>query len=270
MNISKCYIVIVTYNSSKYIEKCINSLLLLNNQNYKIIIIDNNSYDNTVQLISLKFEKYIDNKRISIIVNSKNLGYAYGINRAIDFSVKFDDCEYFWLLNSDVVVSSNCLDILFENSKTNNIISPGLYDYKNHKQIQSFGGVVNSVFMTTKNQTIKNHNIDFISGASLFFKKNIIEKIGLLPETYFMYYEDVDWCTKAKKNKIKLEIIDNCQVYHVNKKFIKLNLKLRSQFNRLIYSYKYFLHCLPIVLISVFVSITLTLIKRPFFNENHR
>ena len=150
------------------------------------------------------------------------------------------------------------------------ILSPGLYDYKNHKQIQSFGGVVNSVFMTTKNQTIKNHNIDFISGASLFFKKNIIEKIGLLPETYFMYYEDVDWCTKAKKNKIKLEIVDNCQVYHVNKKFIKLNLKLRSQFNRLIYSYKYFLHCLPIVLISVFVSITLTLIKRPFFNENHR
>ena len=76
MNISKCYIVIVTYNSSKYIEKCINSLLLLNNHNYKIIIIDNNSYDNTVQFISQKFEKYINNKRIKIIVNSKNLYFS--------------------------------------------------------------------------------------------------------------------------------------------------------------------------------------------------
>ena len=268
MNISKCYIVIVTYNSSKYIKNCIDSLLLLNNQNYKIIIVDNNSSDNTLKLISLHFEEYINNKRIKIIVNSKNSGYAHGINRGIDFSINFNDCEYFWLLNSDVIVSNTCLDILFENSKANNIISPALYDYNNHKQVQSFGGIVSSIFMTTKNQTIKKNDIDFISGASLFFEKNIIYKIGLMSEKYFMYYEDVDWCTKAKKNNIQLKIVDNCQVYHDNKKIVRLKVKIRSQFNRLIYSYKYFLYCLPIVLIGVFISVTLTLIKRPFLNEN--
>ena len=111
--IEKIGIFILNYNGIKWLKKTLKNIVHYT-QDTKIIIIDNNSYDNTVQLISLKFEKYIDNKRISIIVNSKNSGYAYGINRAINFSVKFDDCEYFWLLNSDVVVSSNCLDILFD------------------------------------------------------------------------------------------------------------------------------------------------------------
>ena len=83
MNKNLCYIIVVTYNSSNTIIQCLDSLFLLDNDRYKIIVVDNNSIDDTIHLINYNFKKKLDVGKLSIIENSKNHGYAYAANKAM-------------------------------------------------------------------------------------------------------------------------------------------------------------------------------------------
>ena len=109
---------------------------------------------------------------------------------------------------TEEIIELNTLDILKKEYIPNSITTPMVYDLNNKNNIQSLGCTVNSLLLTTKN--LKNLNsfnkIDYISGVSLFFDKNVLKINGNLPEKYFMYYEDVDWCKKATNNDIKLII----------------------------------------------------------------
>ena len=271
MNKNLCYIIVVTYNSSNTIIQCLDSLFLLDNNRYKIIVVDNNSIDDTIHLINYNFEKKLDVGKLSIIENSKNHGYAYAANKAMKYALGFNECEYFWILNSDVKVSKNCLDELFENVNSDNIVSPAIYDYFDKNKIQSRGCSVNSYFLTTANIIDnQNKNIDYLSGVSLFLNKLIIDKIGYLSIDYFMYYEDVEWCHRALKNNLKLKIIDNAFVFHKQNIYIPLNLKIKSQINRIKFSIDHFVFKLPVVAVSVFMSIFLTIIRRFIFFINEK
>ena len=250
----RCYIIVVSYNSSRYIVNCLDSILSLKNYNFNIVLVDNNSTDNTVQLVENIYHKHINNHQIVIFEQNSNLGYASALNVGINVALNSDKCKYIWALNSDIVVSSNSLDLLIHNVSDNNIISPGLYDYNNRGIVQSLGCSINKYLLTTCNIKKHNQNIDFLSGASLFFNKKIINKIGLFSEKYFMYYEDVEWCTRAIKKDIKLEIVKDCFVYHRSKISLSIELKFISLINRLKYSIDHYFYLFPLVLIGVVLS----------------
>ena len=266
-----CYIIIVSYNSSNYIIKCLDSIFSQKNKNFNIILVDNNSSDNTIELVKNNYENELNNNSLSLILNSRNLGYAQGVNTGIQSVISLPDCDCFWVLNSDTYVTDNSLDKLFEYSNNDNIVSPGIYDYYDNDCIQSLGCSINKYFLTTENLLNHDKEINYLSGSSLFFNKSIITKIGLFSVKYFMYYEDVEWCTRAIKNNIKLKIVDKCYVFHKSNISISMKLKIKSQMNRLHYALDHFFYKFPIVLIGVILSILSTIIKRIFFigNEQH-
>ena len=192
----KFSIVIPNYNGANFISDCLKSLqIALIGFDYEIIIVDNNSTDNSLILA----KKILPNFRV--ILNKKNLGFAAAVNQGI-MSAKY---EYVVLVNNDIVVDNNWFKYL---SKT--------IDY--HKHAVTFcGAVLNKTgthyeslglkyFIRGKCLNIKNKRrflpkthkklittqIWGSSAAIVIYKKEIIQKIGLFDSNYFAYEEDVD------------------------------------------------------------------------------
>ena len=102
-------IIIVTYNSSIYIDNLFNSLLKQNNPKFEIVVIDNNSNDDTINKLSKYMKK---EKRIHLIKNNSNLGFSKANNIGINYSIDNFNPDYFLLLNHDTVVENNLLATL--------------------------------------------------------------------------------------------------------------------------------------------------------------
>jgi len=245
------YILILNYNNFVKTINCINSILDSNYQYYKILLIDNHSSDNSYS----RFSKWINInniKSIELIKNNKNGGYAYGNNVGLKIVNKYPDCNLIWILNNDTLVHKESLSELIKSydSSTSSIYGSKIINYNNNN-VESLGGIVNKDNLKTENIIEHTGNIDYIPGVSLFFSKDIISQIGYIPEDYFMYYEDVDWCTKALSKNIKLKIVNRSEVYH--DRTIKNNFTIRSIYNRLIYCMKYYPHKIIKVIIRIII-----------------
>ena len=259
------YIIIVNYNNFSFTCSCIKSIFNSSFKNYKIIIVDNNSTDDS--LIKIQDFRNKSSILIDLISKKKNNGYASGINSGIRLAIKKEDCHDLFLLNNDTVIDHRCLKELIDNYQSNTITSPVIYSYENKNNVHSYGGKLNKYLLTTSNMKVYDPiNISYLPGTALFLEKKIIKILGFLPEEYFMYYEDVDWSTKALLNNMSLVVNKKSIIYHRIKNRLPLYLKLRSNFNRLIYSFKYYKYKLPLIIIvfllSFFKSIILYLIKR--------
>lgn len=215
----KVYIVIVNYNGYKDTLECIKSIEENEkNIDYKIIVVDNKSTDESIKKLSVL-------KNIYLIKSNKNGGFSYGNNLGIKYAIE-KGAKYILLLNNDTIITKNCISILKEEMdkhKELGIISSRImyYDFKN--KINSVGGYVDWLRGTAvienkgclyKEKDKKMKYTEFVTGCCMLIKKEVIDKIGYLPEEYFMYYEDVDYCTKAIKNNFKIGVCYNSVIYH--------------------------------------------------------
>ena len=249
-NYNSCSIITVNYNSFLYTKNLIKNLEYISTKNFNLFIIDNFSDDNSYQKIFnlLKFSSknifFLEDSKILesfkknnifLIRLKSNYGYSAAVNIPLNMNDKIYLSKFFWIINNDVEIEVNTLDILKKEYIPNSITTPMVYDLNNKNNIQSLGCTVNSLLLTTKNlKNLNNFNkIDYISGVSLFFDKNVLRINGNLPEKYFMYYEDVDWCKKAPSNDIKLLINTNTKIFHKKNKNIDFKLKFTSILNRL-------------------------------------
>jgi len=268
MNNELCYIIIVHFNDYEDTSNCIKSIFESSNQNFNIVIVNNN-------LITESFNKlkktYTNNKKISLINLNSNLGYGAGLNRGIKYALNSPDCKYLWLLNNDTYVYNNSLNELIINdkiSKTNKIIGSKILNYD--KTIQSIGCRLNKYNMLTYHnyENYKNNkdyydlkNIDYIHGCSMFFNKNIIDLVGYFDEKYFLFYEDVDFCLRAKSKDIKLTIAQKSVILHKeNSSVNKTNFRYLSTVNRLIISRKFFKKYLHFVYLFILIDLVKNLL----------
>ena len=155
---------------------------------------------------NLKFENY----QIYFIDNTNNKqGYAAGVNNGLRSAIK-DGCELFVIANPDI-----SLDLLAHRS-----LGEGGLDSSTHFDIFGlamkqqnktyYGGVIDKLRMSggliEKKPKKRFISTDFVSGSLMFIKKKVIDKIGLFDESFFMYYEDVDYCQRARKAGFKIGI----------------------------------------------------------------
>ena len=258
----KVYIILLNYNGWKDTIECLESVLKNDYENYQIIVVDNDSpnnsmeyiinwaegkqevvYDESSQLkhLSQPFEKkpldYVIytqeeainggnkekesklNNPIIFIQAGENGGFAAGNNIGIKYSLTKDDFEYVWLLNNDTVIEKNSLSSLEEYATENDLCISGsaLMYYHEPKEVQAYGGYINKFFGTGSNILVKNeieNKLDYVVGASFLINKKVINKIGLMPEEYFLYYEETDYCFNARNNGFKLGIAMDSVVYH--------------------------------------------------------
>lgn len=210
-------IVIVTYNSSEYIKECIDSLLKNTYKTKKIVVVDNASQDKTIFIL----QKY--KKKISIIKNKKNLGFAAGNNIAIKFLLE-RRCKYILLLNGDTVVHTDLIASLFHRLKSNNklgIVSSTIVYYESPKKIWFAGGVFNRTFCFTRHVNLDKHVLfarsgltDFVSGCCMMVRSEVFVDVGLFDERTFLYFEDAFFCYKAKLKGYESYIVKQALVKH--------------------------------------------------------
>ncbi|ADK13612.1 glycosyltransferase family 2 protein [Clostridium ljungdahlii] len=213
------YIIILNYNGYKDTIECVNSLKKINYKNYKIVIVDNNSTDESEKILKEKFNQCI------IIQTGKNLGYAGGNNVGIRYAVK-NNSDYICILNNDVIVEKCFLEELVKYLYSNHntaMVGPMICEYSNKRVIQSTGAIVNlykgSVpsLNSGKMEDVVNQKVikcDYIGGACILVRKEILDEIGLIPENYFLFFEETEWCLKAKKMGYDIVCYCNAKVNH--------------------------------------------------------
>jgi len=147
---------------------------------------------------------FIDNTRI-------NRGYAGAINKGIKLSKKYNPDVYV-IANDDISLKNINCDELFEASEYFDIWGFSLKQFKEMR----YGGEIDKFRLSggliSKKPNKRFVPVDFVSGSLMFIKKDVIKKIGLLDESYFLYYEEVDYCTRAKQQGFKIGI-DSKLVY---------------------------------------------------------
>lgn len=165
-------------------------------------------------------EKELSYKNPLIFIKAgENGGFAAGNNIGIKYALAKDDFEYVWLLNNDTVIERNSLSSLEEYATKNDLGIGGstLMYYHEPKKVQAYGGTVNKFFGTGSHILQVSEiekKLDYVVGASFLINKRVIDMIGLLPEEYFLYYEETDYCFNAKNNGFKLGIAVKSIVYH--------------------------------------------------------
>ncbi len=176
-----------------------------------------------------KLDNLLSNKKLFILKNDKNYGFAEGNNVAIRQILKENKSKYVLLLNNDTVVDPNFLTELArvaEGDKEIGIVGPKIYYYNNSKKIWFAGGKISKLGKINfpNSNTIDNRKItitkkiDFLTGCALLIKREVLTKIGLLDPSYFLYTEDVDFCYKTKKANYKIVFIPKSFIWHkINK-----------------------------------------------------
>lgn len=194
-----------------------------------------------VQFISLNIEQ-IENhiqfiprttQNIILIDNQSNLGYSAGNNIGLRVGLGIGDFEFGWILNNDTIVREDALDQLvekMENDPSLGICGSTILYQQNTERIQALGGFkyIRSLGISRqigngshwspnlagKKLEAKVERIMFgVQGASVFVRKEFLEKVGLLPEDYFLYFEEEDWAVKAR-GKFRLGYASSSLVYH--------------------------------------------------------
>lgn len=222
-------IIIVNYNTKELLRDSINSIKETTfNLEYEIIVSDNDSKDGSVEMIKEEFTDVI------LIENKKNGGFAYANNKGIELSKG----KYIFLLNSDTIVLKDAILNLFKYMNENKeigILGPKLLNadlsdqtsvfayptlFKEFASIFELKKVLNNKFIkkvilkfadkalpNDVNQYMKNYKVnkniekvEVLVGAAMFIRRDVVNTIGGLDESYFMYYEEIDYCLNAAQN----------------------------------------------------------------------
>jgi len=216
---SKTSIIILNWNGLQDTLECLASLKNVTHANYEVIVVDNNSSGNDVEVIEEKYGDFIQ----KVIINEKNLGFSGGNNIGIKNALQ-DNPDYILLLNNDTVVEPDFLTKMIEESGNEKpgIITPMITYFDDKEKIWSAGGSISKIkasgFTFGHNDYFKNHIYNkyctFASGCCMLVKREVIEKVGLLDEDYFLYLEDTDYCQRVVDAGYKLLYVGSSRIYH--------------------------------------------------------
>ena len=258
---SKVSIVILNWNGWQDTIECLESIYQNEYVNYEIIIVDNDSKDDSIEKIKsycdgkIKIEspffsynpynkpiKLIDiqlntnlvmennfehsSKRLFLIKNDKNMGFAEGDNIGIRYALKKLDPDYIMLLNNDTVVDKDFLLEMLEVSESNNeigIVGPKIYFYDDPNRIWFAKGKISWKFSRGLNIGYneidnKRHDdiaeVEYVSGCAFLIKVEVINSIGLLDKRFFLYFEEIDWTLRAAELGFKSVFVPKGKIWH--------------------------------------------------------
>lgn len=145
-----------------------------------------------------------------LLSNPRNLGFATGVNKGLTLALKDPTITHFFLMNNDLVLSSGSfaqLGLTFSKFQTAGIVSPLLH----HTQLYDWGGKYNKWTGMVKHKNWENkpkttQSVAHVAGAAMLISREVIEKIGLFDERFFLYFEDLDYCLRASSAGFSVHI----------------------------------------------------------------
>lgn len=218
-DLSLLSVVIVNYNGSALLENCVRSVLQSTYKKIEVIIVDNNSKDNSLEIIA---EKFREDPRIRIHKNARNVGLAEGANIGISKS----NGSILFIMNSDVELDRECIKELvnvLSSDERIGIVGPKVLDYNNRKLIQ-YVGATSDVYgfpralgeaEIDKGQYKKNMEVFYVPSLALMVKCSALKRIGLFDSKYFIYWDDLDFCWRGWLSGYSVVAVPRAIAYHV-------------------------------------------------------
>jgi hypothetical protein len=266
MDSPRVAVIVLNWNGWRDTIECLESLYQIAYPNYDVIVVDNGSADDSVRSLEMyaeggievksrlieynmnnkpisviqhqtneiddiEFERKATNKscsdrRLVLLRNEKNLGYAEGNNVGIKFALKVFDSDYVLILNNDVVVSPDFLAQMISAAETLHeagIFSPKTYFYDYPDRIQSTWNRVNfrrgTVFSAgageiDQGQFDEMAETDYSQGVCFLIRRATIDSLGLFDSEFFCYSEESDYCFRARKVGIKSIYVPKARIWH--------------------------------------------------------
>ena len=231
-------LLIVSYNVRQYIAHAIDAIIKSDLDDFEIIIIDNNSFDNTASYLK---ERYSHLRQIKIVQNEENIGFGKAINQAASLAKG----QYYLILNPDTIIQEETISTLKEYLDSNpevGIVGPKILNADGTLQLackRSFPtlGVAlpkllgfSRIFPKSKwagkyNLTYLDEDeissVDAISGSCMFIRSFLFHELKGFDERFFMFGEDLDLCSRIWKNNYEIHYVPTTQIVHYQGESVK-------------------------------------------------
>jgi GT2 family glycosyltransferase len=234
-------IVTINYNQLHHTLALLESLQHCTYPDVEVIVVDNASTENPATKIQTEFPD------VKVIASSVNLGFAGGNN----LGVKNSTGEYILFLNNDTEVDPGFLEPmiqLFETNPRAGAASSKIL-YHNSDNIIQYAGSTCVNPMTGRNKRVgylekdqgqhdQLRETDLAHGCAMMVPKRVIDEVGDMPELFFLYYEEIDWCESIKRAGYKIFFVPQSKVYHKESMSVGKNSTLKTYYmtrNRLLF-----------------------------------
>jgi GT2 family glycosyltransferase len=214
------YVISVILNTNRRDDtlECLASLGANSYSNHKAIVLDNHSIDGSIQAIRSAFPG------VEIIELDENLGYAGNNNVGIKAAVA-KGADWIFVLNEDTILAPDVISQLVEVGERDpeiGIVGPMVYHHDEPDVIQSAGGVLGEYWQSIHiakdqldtGQIDRPHPVDWISGCGLMIRRDTIEQVGLIDARYFYYWEETEWCLRARKAGWRIMHVPGARIWH--------------------------------------------------------
>lgn len=184
--------------------------------NLEVIVVDNGSLEDSRQTFARHYPG------VKVITSTKNLGFAGGNNLGIQAA----SGEYLFFVNNDTVFTDGLVENLLKRFVDPKVgaVGPKIH-YFDHPGIIQFAGFTKVSVITGRNRTIGQNEKDtgqydlakempYIHGAAMMLSREVVDQIGDMPEVYFLYYEELDWCEQVRRAGYQVFYEPAALIYH--------------------------------------------------------
>ena len=221
---SKSIAILVNFNNAHDTIEAVKSLLKQSIPFKKILVVDNNSLDSSVEILQKEFPQ----NDVEILQSKENNGFAAGNNFAVNYALQNLDFEYFLILNNDTISDENINKNFIEYYDNNDsekigILTGKIMNYYQPEKLLFAGGIFSRIKCsgyhigdgkTDNGQFDEIIECNFATACLWFFHKSLISIVGYLPEEYFLYLEDVDYCLQVRKLGLKIIYLPHVKILH--------------------------------------------------------
>ena len=236
----ECKLSIITVNYNGQNDTCALIDSIPFNEDMEVIVVDNGSHENEASMLQTKYP------HIKAIRSDHNLGFAGGNN----LGIKAAKGEYLYLINNDTVFKNFNPEVLIKrlyNSTRIGMVCPKIRFAWDNNPIQ-FAGYTSLSSITVRNRAIgfgeedkgqydTPHQTPYAHGAAMMLKREVIDKVGFMPECFFLYYEELDWSMMITRAGYEIWYDPASTIYHKESQSTGQNSPLRTYYitrNRLL------------------------------------
>jgi GT2 family glycosyltransferase len=257
------YIVVLNWNGWRDTLACLASLKQQNYPNFQVLVIDNDSSDDSVREIRR------EQPSIELVQSGANLGFGGGCNVGIRLALE-RGADYVWLINSDATADPRALSALVRVAESDALLgSVGsvLYEVGKPDRVQLWGGGCVQLWTGQCHHQRAAARIDFVSGASVLLRSAALKKVGLFDDArFFMYWEDADLALRLRKANWQLAVAQESRIWHkLSASLGQGSPTLDQHFTRS--GVRFLRRYASIPMLSVSIMVARMLIKRLFLGD---
>ncbi len=213
-------VIITAWNEVEKTLACLETAVDQTYPNYTILLVDNGSQQPLIQAVVDQFPQ------VETLRNERNLGFAGGYNQGLLHAL-LDDFDLFFLLNNDTLLAPDCLEALVAEylaAPDVGLVTAKIYYAAEPKRIWTVGNALSPWVLDIKGGGDKQidtgqwenpRDIDFVPFCSVLLSRTVLEDVGLLDEDFFLYYEDMDYCRRARLAGFRLRYAPRAKLWHL-------------------------------------------------------